>query len=108
MSDDIVPFPSLITTIVALVGSFVLILESQNAEQQHEQVKHFMVMMTATTAGAKRTKEEVNDNKTGRENRKMTLVKLITLNVVDYVTVHVPAVHLCNCCFCSCSCGGFC
>ena len=51
----------LLMTIVAVVVSFVLILESQNAEQQHEQVKHFMAMamMVATTAGAKRSNEDV-------------------------------------------------
>ena len=37
--------------------SFVLIPASQNAEQQDRQVKQFVAMMVATTAGAKRTNE---------------------------------------------------
>ena len=53
MSDGIVPFPLLLMTIVTVVVCFVLILDSQNAEQQYEEVKHVMAMMAATTAGAK-------------------------------------------------------
>ena len=61
----------LLMTIVAVVVSFVLILESQNAAQQHEQVKHFMAMMVATTAGAKRSNEEVDNDNTGRRKQRM-------------------------------------
>ena len=51
MSDAVVPFPALLTTIVTVVVSFVLILENQNTEQQHKPVKQFMEMMVATTVG---------------------------------------------------------
>ena len=70
MSDGIVPCPLLFMTIAAVFASFVLIIEIQNAEQQHEQVKHFMAMMVTTTAGAERTNEEANDDETGRRKRK--------------------------------------
>ena len=66
------PSPLLLMSIVAVVVSFVLILESQNAEQQHEQVKHFAAMMTETRATAKRTTAEADDNENGREKRTMT------------------------------------
>ena len=72
MSDGIVLFPLLLMTIVAVVVCYVLILESQNAEQQREQVKHFVAMVVATTAGAKRTNEEADSNETGRKKREIT------------------------------------
>ena len=71
MSDDIVPFPVLPTAIVAVVVSLVLILESQNTEQQNKQVKHFTAMMVVSITGEKRTNEETDDDETGREKWKM-------------------------------------
>ena len=48
MLDGIAPFPILLMTIVAVVVSFVLILENQNAEQhqlaQQEQTKKHALM----------------------------------------------------------------
>ena len=41
MLDAVLSFPVCLTTIVAVVVSFMLILENQNTEQQHEQVKQF-------------------------------------------------------------------
>ena len=37
MSDAVLPLPVLLTTIIAVVVSFMLILENQNTKQQHEQ-----------------------------------------------------------------------
>ena len=72
MSDVILPFPVLLMTIVAVVVSFVLILlENENAEQQCKQVKHFTVMMAATTAGTKRTNKEVDIDDVGRTKQRM-------------------------------------
>ena len=45
MSDAVLPFPVLLTTNVAVVVSFMLILENQKTEQQHKQVKQFAAMM---------------------------------------------------------------
>ena len=42
-----------------------LILENQNTEQQHEQMKQFTVMMAATTVGMKRSHEEADDDDNG-------------------------------------------
>ena len=71
MSACIFLFPMLFTTIVAVVVSFDLILESQNTEQQHKQVKHFEAMMAATTASAKRTNKEADDDNTGMRKQRM-------------------------------------
>ena len=71
MLDCIVPFPMLLTTIVAVVVSFVLIFESQITEQQHKQMKAFIAMMAATRAGAKRTNAEVDNDDTGRRKQRM-------------------------------------
>ena len=42
-----------------------LILENQNTEQQHEQVKQFTAIMVATTVGMKRSHEEADDDDDG-------------------------------------------
>ena len=62
MSDAVLPFPVLLTTIVADVVSFMLILENQNTEQKHKQVKQSVVMMAATTVGMKRSHREADDD----------------------------------------------
>ena len=71
MLDGNVPFPVLLITIVAVVVSFVCILESQNTAQQCKQVKHFMAMMVTTTAGEKRTSKEADIDDTGRRKQRM-------------------------------------
>ena len=75
MSDAVLPFPVLLTTIVAVVVSFMLILENQSTEQQHKQEKHFMVMVQATTAGTKRTNEEADIDDTGSGRMKQRMVQ---------------------------------
>ena len=73
MPHVILHFPELFMTIVAVVVSFMLILENQNAEQQCKQVKHFAAMLAATTAGTKRTNEEVDVDDTGRMKQRMVM-----------------------------------
>ena len=71
MSDVILPFPVLLMTIVAVVVSFMLILENQNSEQQCKQLKHFTVMVAPTKAGTKRTNEEVDIDDTRRSKQRV-------------------------------------
>ena len=49
------------------MGQFLslFILENQNTEQQHEQVKQFTVMMAPTTVGMERSHEEVDNDDDG-------------------------------------------
>ena len=56
-----------------------LILENQNSEQQHEQVKQFIAMMAAATVGMKKNNEEADDND-GGSGSGSTKEKLIQYN----------------------------
>ena len=73
MSDAVLPFPVLLTTIVAVLVSLVLILENQITEHQDEQVKQFTMMMAATAVGTKGSHKEVDhdDNRSGSMKQRM-------------------------------------
>ena len=75
VSDVVLPFPVLLTTIVDVVVSFMLILEHQNTEQQHKQVKQFVGMMLATTVGMKRNHEEVDNDDDDSGSMKQRMIQ---------------------------------
>ena len=56
MPDAVLPFPILLTTIAAVVVFFhgCSFWRTKTQKQQWEQVKHFMVMVVASTAGTKK------------------------------------------------------